>query len=354
MKTALVALIIALAIAAPAHPAPQPQEEYRDVVPGRGLKFPAAFYYDAGYRVQWWYFTGHLADGSGREFGYELTFFIVGVQKRPYVSKFGVNNIYISHFAVSDLKNKKFLFADRADAGAYGAAGARADTLAVWVGPNRLEGTPERMRITAADEKHALELTLTPTKPPVLHGEKGYSRKSALSPFIASYYFSYPRLAAEGTLRVGRQTFRVSGTSWFDRELSSRGLGAGQTGWDWFSLQLDDGRDLMLYLIRNKDGSADPYSSGTLVYPGGGSLFLTKSDFTVTALRRYSSKKTGARYPAQWEISVPSAGLNLKVTPLIEDQEALAQATTRNYYWEGACRVEGTVTGKAYVELVGY
>ncbi|MEW5745887.1 MAG: lipocalin-like domain-containing protein [Nitrospirota bacterium] len=329
-------------------------QEFSEVTAESRLQFPRDLYHNSAYRVQWWYFTGHLFDAGGREFGYELTFFVVGVQKRDYSSQFGVSTIYISHFAVSDIQDRKFLFHERADAGAYGFAGARSDRLHVWVGASSLEGSMEKMQLKASGERHALELTLTPLKPLVLHGEQGYSRKSRASPLIASYYFSYPRLAAEGTLRIGSATFTVSGTSWFDRELSSRGLDAGKAGWDWFSLQLDDGRDVMLYLIRNRDGSHDPYSSGTLVYPDGSYRHLAKKEFTIKTLRHYTSEKTGARYPAQWEIALPAERLALTVTPLIEDQEVLSTKTTRNYYWEGACTVTGNATGRAYVELVGY
>jgi predicted secreted hydrolase len=155
-------------------------------------------------------------------------------------------------------------------------------------------------------------------------------------------------------LRIGATTFNVTGKSWFDRELSSRGLGKNQTGWDWFALQLDDGREIMLYLIRNKDGSIDRYSSGTLIHTFGSYRHLSANDFSITVLDRYKSKKTGARYPSLWEIKIPSEGLALKITPLLRDQEILATATTRNYYWEGACTVEGSARGRAYVELVGY
>ncbi|MFZ5998692.1 MAG: lipocalin-like domain-containing protein [Nitrospirota bacterium] len=329
-------------------------QEYQDVTPGRPLKFPDAFHFQRDYRVQWWYVTGHLFEGKGREFGFELTFFVVGVQKRDYRSEFGTNAIYISHFAVTDAAGKKFYYTDNADAGAFDVSGASDTALRVWVGDALLKGTMEEMHIKASDRDKSLELTLVPTKPVVLHGKGGFSRKSEESPLIASYYFSYTSMETKGVLRIGSTTFRVTGKSWFDRELSSRGLGKSQTGWDWFALQLDDGREIMLYLIRNKDGSIDRYSSGTVVYKSGSYRHLPVDDFSITVLDRYTSKKTGARYPSQWEIKIPSEELTLKITPLLQDQEILATATTRNYYWEGACAVEGNVRGRAYVELVGY
>src|SRR5512139_3059910 len=112
--------------------------EYRDVAPDYRLSIPEDLYLRKDFKVQWWYLTGHLRDGSGREFGYELTFFVVGVQQRPYKSRFGVNRVHISHFAVTDVGGKKFHFSDRSDSGAFGFAGADEGRLRVWVGGNSL------------------------------------------------------------------------------------------------------------------------------------------------------------------------------------------------------------------------
>ncbi len=357
-------------------------QEYREISPGDTPGLPGAFYCNKEYKIQWWYFTGHLFDHSGREFGYELTFFVFGIQKRHYRSQFGVNNIYVSHFAVSDLEEKKFYFTDTADAGAFGLAGASGNLLNIWVDNDSLQGSPRQMHIRASGNagspesrmtfrganNTALNLVLSPEKPLVLNGEHGYSRKSALSPYQASFYFSYTRLKTEGTLTLNGTAFPVKGQSWFDREISSppqeeKQHGApksrqtfwGETrGWDWFAIQLTDRREIMLYLLRNIDGSIDPFSSGTFVYNDGRYRHLQKDDFSVTVLSYYHSKKTGARYPAKWEIRIPSEEAALKITPLMEDQECIATATTGNRYWEGSCRVHGTAEGRAYVELTGY
>ena len=328
--------------------------EYQDVLPGRTLQFPEDFFYRKDYRVQWWYFTGHLIDTGGREFGYELTFFAVGVQRGKYGSKFGVNNIYITHFAVSDVQAKKFYFSDKADSGAFDFAGAAQHQLKVWVGHNVLEGSMTGMHIMASDEEKAIDLVLTPAKPLVLQGDKGYSRKSGESPFVASYYFSFTNLETQGRLSIGGRGFKVHGKSWFDRELSTRGLGKEEAGWDWFSIQLSDDTEIMLYLIRRTDGSLSGYSSGTLVYPDGSYRHLSVNDFGVAVRDHYTSEKTGARYPSRWEVSIPSESLTLKITPLIMDQEFSAASSTGNYYWEGDCSVEGTAQGRAYVEMTGY
>ncbi len=329
-------------------------QEYLDVTPGDAPQFPRDFYYRRDYRVQWWYFTGHLFDEKGREFGVELTFFVAGVQKKEFKSKFGVNALYLSHFALSDVTGKKYYFKDAADAGAFGFAGAKEDELRVWVGKNFLEGSSEKIHIRAADRDKAVELLLVPQKPVVLHGAGGYSRKSEESPLSASLYFSYTDLQAAGTLRIGGEAFSVTGRAWFDREIATRRLGASGEGWDWFAIQLDDRREVMLYLIRKKDGSPDRFSSGTLVYGTGRYRHLERDDVSVTVLRRYRSKKTGAEYPSLWEVRIPSENLSLRVTPLLEDQEFAARRSTGNYYWEGTCSVEGTARGRAYVEMTGY
>jgi len=333
---------------------PASAQEYLDVTQDYKLKFPEDFYYKKDYKVQWWYFTGHLFDESGREFGYEITFFVVNVQQREYKSAFGVNLIHISHFAVSDVARKEFYFSDKAEAGAYGFAGAEENRLLVWVGNNRLEGTAEEMHLKASGGDRAIDLRLKPVKSVVLNGEKGYSRKSEESPLLASFYFSYTDMNTEGKLTLGDKTFHVRGKSWFDREISTKGLGEKLAGWDWFAIQLDDQREIMLYLLRNKDGSADAYTSGTFIYKDGEYLRLSKDDFSVNTVAYYKSGKTGARYPSEWEIRIPSEKLMMRITPLITDQEVLAYNTTWNHYWEGTCKVEGTVKGRAYVEMTGY
>ena len=329
-------------------------QEFLDVTGKYQSKFPEDFFYKKDYRVQWWYFTGHLFDKSGREFGYELTFFVVNVQQKDYRSRFGVNRIYISHFAVSDIAENKFYFSDKAETGAYGFAGAEDNRLKVWIENNVLEGTVKKIHLKASDKNKIIDLQLAAVKPVALNGEKGYSRKSEESPFLASFYFSCTDLNTEGNLTIDNKTYRIRGKSWFDREISTRGPGEKQTGWDWFAVQLDDRRELMLYILRNKDGSIDRYSSGTFIYPDGTYRHLSKDDFSVNILAYYKSMKTGARYPSRWEIKIPAEKLTVRIAPLIEDQEVLAHNTTGNHYWEGTCKVEGMATGRAYVEMTGY
>ncbi len=334
--------------------APLPAQEYRDVTPEYEINLPRDFFFRPDYKTQWWYFTGHLYDEIGREYGYELTFFVAGIQKRPYRSQFGVRTAYISHFAVSDVQEKHFIYHDLIDSGGFGFSGADADGLKVWVEKNRLEGDPRNIILIASDGDVSLDLVLVPEKPLVLHGQGSYSRKSEESPLHASVYFSYTSLQTSGTLTIGGRRFAVSGKSWFDREISSRALGKDIVGWDWFALKLDDNREIMLYLLRKRDGTLDPFSAGSIVYPDGRTRHLRQDEFTVSVLSRYKSEKTGALYPSRWSIMIPPESLRVTVTPLIRDQEFVAHASTLNHYWEGTCSVEGTVTGRAYVEMTGY
>lgn len=328
--------------------------EWRDVLPGDRVNLPEDLYFRKDYRIQWWYFTGHLFDANGREFGYEVTFFAAGVQKKAYRSKFGVNTIYLAHIAVTDVQGKRYYHFSIADAGAYGFAGADSKRLHVWVDKDFVEGTPRKMHVRAVAEDIELDLVLIPAKPAVLNGERGYSRKSEASSLIASRYFSFTDLETRGTMKVGPSVFPVNGKSWFDREISSRGLSKDEAGWDWFALQLEDGREIMLYDIRKKNGSIGAYSSGMLVYKDGRYRRLSKGDFTVNVLDHYTSEHTGTRYPSKWEVDLPSEKLRLLVTPLLPDQEFTAADAMGNSYWEGTCGIEGSARGRAYVEMTGY
>ena len=214
-----------------------------------------------------------------------------------------------------------FYFSDKSDAGAYGFAGASDDDLHIRIEGNILDGTMNKIHINAFDKEKAVDLQLTNYKPVVLNGYNGYSRKSEESPLIASLYFSYTDLNTEGTLSMGNKVFKVSGKSWFDREISTRGLGEKQAGWDWFAVRLDDGKEVMLYMLRNKDGSIDRYSSGTFIYPNGTYRRLSKDDFSIKVSAYYKSEKTGAKYPSQWEIKIPSENIMVTVSPLLKDQE---------------------------------
>ncbi len=320
---------------------------------------PFVFPRDAGphpnFQTEWWYYTGNVSDASGRHFGYELTFFRravappTSVQVRPTpASQWASNQIYFAHFAISDVASGQFYARERWSRAALGLAGAQATPYHVWIDDWAASGVGGATRLAArTSDGAAINLTLQPQKPVVLEGDHGLSRKSSM-PGNASYYYSETRLRTHGTLQIGGTTFSVTGDSWLDREWSTSALSSDDIGWDWFALQLADGRDLMLYRLRRRDGSESPSSAGTLVARDGTSRALGLNDFQISASGQWRSPHSGITYPAGWRVTVPSGGVDVTVTPRMPDQEL--NLTFR--YWEGA--VQCSDGGQGYVELTGY
>lgn len=325
------------------------------------FEFPADHGPHPEFRNEWWYVTGNLDADTGERFGFELTLFRFSLSPdiEQTASAWRTNQIFIGHFAVTDVEGESFRAAQRYSRGAAGLAGAEASPLRVWLGDWRLEATTGSgadgmpWRLEAADDDMALALTLAAIKPIVRNGDNGLSQKSA-ERGNASYYYSIPRLETEGRLRVGETSYQVQGLSWLDREWSSSALSADQAGWDWFALQLDDGRELMYYQLRKLDGSVDRFSGGTFIREDGSSVHLDRDDVRLDVLERWSTAD-GQSYPIQWRLQVPSLELDLEVRPVIRDQEL--DTTVR--YWEGAVDVTGSggnrdVRGRGYVEMTGY
>jgi predicted secreted hydrolase len=338
-----------------------PVEGYARAREPRPFTFPDDHGPHPDYRTEWWYYTGHLAAAGGRRFGFQLTFFRIAqapaVDPRP--SAWAAAQVYMAHFALTDVEGARFHPATRVVRDALGLAGATARPFRVWAEDWSVEGEVEGkaappMRLRAAAGDVALDLALEPGKPLVLHGERGLSRKGP-DEGDASYYYSFTRMPARGTVSLGPARFPVAGEAWMDREWSTSALGRAQVGWDWFALQLADGRDLMVYRLRRGDGSIDPYSAGTVVGADGSARALYAAEVIVQPLAWWTSPRGGARYPARWRVVVPREGLALEVVPLVADQEFAEPVR----YWEGAVRVQGTaggrpVEGQGYVELVGY
>ena len=332
----------------------------RALVP-RPIAFPADHGPHPAFRSEWWYWTGNLreAGGGGRRFGFQLTFFRTALAPTvtPRRSAWGARDVYMAHLALTDVDAGEFHARDRWARAALDLAGARGDPLRVWLGDWIAEGLPRHgwpLRLRAGDGDVRIDLALAPGKPPVLHGERGLSRKSA-EPGNASYYYSLTRMPVSGEVQVAGRAYAVEGLGWMDREWSTSALAPDQVGWDWFALQLDDGRELMLYRLRERDGGVSATSQGTLVGPNGMSRTLDRDDVKVLVLDHWTSPRGGTRYPARWRLSVPAAGLDLVVSPFLADQEL--DLAVR--YWEGAVRAEGRadghpVGGSGYVELVGY
>ncbi len=359
---AIVAIALAATLAATA-------SGWQQATPGRVLRLPGDHVSHPGYRLEWWYYTGNVDAAGGRRFGYQLTFFRVGIDPAPRnPSRWAVRDLFVAHLAVTDVTGRRYRFAERVNRAGPGWADAATDAYHVWNEDwsAALEGRRHHLR--ASDGDIGLDLVLDEGKPAVREGEDGYSRKGA-GPGNASYYYSLTRMPTRGTLTVGSRAVAVTGTSWMDHEFGTTFLEPGQQGWDWISMQLDDGRELMVYRFRRSDGSTDPYSSGTLVEPDGRAVPLVRDaasarppalvGFTLVPGRRWRSPASGAEYPVDWRVEVPAASADLRVTAALDDQELRTAESTGITYWEGAVDIRGTlrghpVTGRGYLEMTGY
>ena len=333
--------------------------------------FPRDHASHPGYQSEWWYYTGHVRTKQGRRFGYELTFFRVGLrpgdpQPTATQSKWRGNELYPAHFALTDEQGKTFFHVDRFAREALGMGAASPSTLDVKADDWWLRGSAagkadlERMTMHASEEtaqgRNGIDFVQLPEKKPAVHGAQGVSRKAACAS-CASHYYSYTRLRTTGTLAFGGQRFAVDGVSWMDHEFGSAELQADQAGWDWFSIQLDDDREIMLYLLRQKDGGVTPQSSGSLIERDGSVRQLQRSDFGIEATGRWTSPHTGGVYPSGWRVRVAKAGVDVVLAPTVLDQELAGTSGGGISYWEGAVDVHdasGHARGVGYVELTGY
>jgi predicted secreted hydrolase len=335
--------------------------EWRRAAGPRAWKFPEDHGAHPAFKTEWWYFTGNLTDGAGARYGYELTFFRQGVRIDPADpgNPWSVRDVYLAHFAVTDGGRGVFRTESSLSRSGPGLAGARTDALDVWCLDWSAKMTGSAVQLNARRNGAGISLRLEPRKPVVLHGVNGLSRKGPEAG-ESSYYVSFTDCGTSGAITPanGRAPIEVTGTSWFDHEFSSNMLAKDQAGWDWVSLHLSDGRDLMVYLIRRADGAADNVS-GTLVEPGGATRSLARADISLTTLDRWRSPKSGGDYPSRWRLVIPGAGIDLVITPLLADQELVGAGLPNLVYWEGAVAAEGASNGRpiraeGYVELTGY
>lgn len=339
---------------------PEIPEGFTSADGSRPLTFPADFGAHPDFRTEWWYYTGNLSTPDGRPFGFELTIFRVGLippaVDLPGDSAWYGDSLYFAHFALSDILANEFHAYERYARPGPGLAGAQGSPYRVWLEDwSIVETGKDSYRLQAAQDGFAIDLTLTDEMGVILHGENGYSRKGR-EVGNASYYYSQPRLRADGSLRVQGKTYPVSGLAWKDHEFSTGVLDEGQIGWDWFSLQLDDGSALMLFQLRESGGGTSDSSSGTFIHADGLTRSLQNDDFSLTVLDQWRSPHTGGMYPAAWNIQLNEPNCELNIRPWMADQEVNFPAVT---YWEGAVRFEGTCAGKSvngngYIELTGY
>jgi predicted secreted hydrolase len=329
----------------------------------RAFGFPADHGPHREFQTEWWYWTGVLDGPDARTFGYQLTFFRFSLSPShdapPRPSAWSATDVYLAHFTLTDEKSRTFRAFEHVSREALGLAGAEAAPFHVWVldwearGPSSADtATPIHLR--AAKDDVTIDLELDQGKPLVLQGDHGLSSKGR-EPGNASYYYSLTRMPTRGSITTRGARFEVRGESWMDREFSTSALEPGVVGWDWLGLALSGDRELMFYRLRRADGSTDAMSGGSLVEPDGSARRLTAGEVTVTPLATWQSPRTGARYPSSIRVTVPGAGIDLRVTPLLDDQEL--DLSFR--YWEGAVRARGepgssASSGRGYLELTGY
>jgi predicted secreted hydrolase len=334
--------------------------QYRDAVPGYRYKFPQDHFNHPDFQTEWWYYTGNVKSADGHRFGFELTFFRLGVDRSAKTaSTWEVRDLYLTHLALSDLDGSKFLHTERTNRAGPGLAGVSDADDRIWNGNWQVAWRGDEQILRAIDERFALHFTLQSTKPPVIHGANGVSQK-AEGAGRASHYISLTRLNTSGEVQLGGKTFEVTGTAWMDHEFFTHQLEADQVGWDWMSIQLQDHSELMLFDIRRKDGPIDPYSAGTFVDARGDTTHLRRDEFTLeSAGAVWVSPVTRAAYPTHWKIAIPKLGLALESSTLLPSQELASPAGFVPAYWEGAVVLTGSkgrspIDGVGYLEMTGY
>lgn len=324
---------------------------FQPALPGYQYEFPRDHGTHNEYKTEWWYYTGHLRADDGHRYGFELTFFRVGVDPEEQTNAWELRNLALAHFAITDIDGRDFRYYEKLNRVSPFTANASAEKLELFNEGWRAITLPDgSWRIRAQAGKDALDLVLRTRKPPAIHGEHGVSVKSAGIGGSASHYYSMTRLEASGTINGRKGT----GLVWMDHEFGSSQLTQEQRGWDWFSIQLDDATELMLYIIRRSDGTPDVTSSGSLIARDGRVMHLTRDQLAVRATGSWKSSKSGATYPMGWRVEVPSQHIALNLDPLLKEQELLTKGSTGVTYWEGAVSVSGSAKGEGYVEMTGY
>ncbi|MGD9334725.1 MAG: lipocalin-like domain-containing protein [Desulfobacterales bacterium] len=331
------------------------------------LEFPEDHASHPEYRTEWWYYTGNLKSTAGNRYGFQLTFFrrriIPSESEKTWpapASAWRSSQIYLAHAAVSDLDGKQHFHAQDMGRGVLGIAGEFRNNdiarifLKKW--STRIGLKLHHLKVTCG--QFSFDLNLTPVKPTVFHGKEGYSQKGS-TPERASCYYSLTRLDTKGQVTLAKKTVAVNGLSWMDHEFSTAPLEPGLVGWDWFGLQLSDNTEIMIYLLRQKDGAFHPASSGTYIRSNGETRHLPRHDIEVTVTDTWNSPSSGAVYPARWRLKIPSPAMDLMIAPNLADQEMRTKESTGVTYWEGSVSVRGIknggqINGSGYVELTGY
>ena len=332
-------------------------QSYAPALPGYHYEFPRDYFNHPAYQTEWWYYTGNLRGRDGHRFGFELTFFRQGVSRDASATPWSLHDLYMAHLALTDISGRRYFFTERINRAGPGIAAFDAPSGTIWNGnwQTRIDENAHVLR--GVGDNFSFDLTLAPQKPVVIHGQNGVSQK-AEGLGHASHYLSFTRMTTAGTVDLEGTTYKVDGDAWMDHEFFSESANGDEVGWDWLSLQMDDRSELMLYRLRHKDGSVDPYSSGTYVDSQGRSTHLALHAFTMAqAGETWRSDRTGATYPIAWTVAVPELQLQLQITTPVKQQEFVSRFGPS--YWEGAIDVTGRhhdkpIAGTGYLEMTGY
>jgi predicted secreted hydrolase len=352
--------LVPMALVLAAFPLPAMNEAYQLALPGYRYAFPRDHFSHPGFQTEWWYYTGNVQSADGQQFGFELTFFRqAGSREAAKTATWDVRDLFLAHLALSDLSGGRFYHTERMNRSGPGIAGADEVAQRIWNGNWQIVWKEGDQQLQAIDADFELHFALHSEKSPVIHGENGVSQK-AEGAGRASHYISLTRLATTGSITLNGKVFAVSGLAWMDHEFFTHQLSPEQAGWDWLSVQLEDHTELMLFHIRRRDGSIDPFSAGTYVDAQGKTTHLRKEDFVLQALGdNWKSPTSKASYPIRWKIAVPKLGLELEASTLLAGQELAGGSSLAPTYWEGAVAFFGTragqnIRGAGYLEMTGY
>ena len=328
---------------------------YRQAEPGYRYSFPRDHFEHPEFRTEWWYYTGNVRDAAGKRFGFELVFFRLGERHDPVLntSAWRVDDLYLAHLALTDIDGKRFYNHRRLNRAGPGIAGASFQEQRVWNGNWSASWQGQKQVLEATADEFHFRVEAMPAKPPVINGVDGVSQKGSADG-QASYYVSFTRLMVTGELAIGTKRHTVTGTAWMDHEWFTNQLDKEQVGWDWFSVQLNNDTELMLFQLRRRGGAIDPHSSGTYVDRAGTAAHLTHSEFSLTPISYWHSDRTGANYPIHWKINVPRLGIELNISTAVESQELASEEKSGTTYWEGSVSYSGSATGAGYLEMTGY
>ncbi|MFP8489244.1 lipocalin-like domain-containing protein [Gracilimonas sp. Q87] len=345
-------------------------EGYLRATGPREFVFPDDHGPHPGFRTEWWYYTGNVFTDDGRQFGYQFTIFRSqmtppdsNASDKAFSEDWNTNQLYLGHFAISDIENEDHVFEERYSRGAAGLAGSQAEPHRIWLEDweiKRIEnndGNDKNFPVSIKAEMEngtALDLNITPAKPLVLQGEDGYDPKGS-EQGNASYYLAFTRMKTEGTVTKDGEVHDVNGYSWMDHEWSTSALDEEQEGWDWFSIQLSNNYEIMYYQLRNSDGSVSQFTNGSIIDPEGNKSNFNPGDVSLEVLDRWVSPHSKAEYPTQWNLRIPNHGVDLQLSTVFPDQEM--DVSVR--YYEGVLKIEGEmyderITGNGYIEMTGY